>query len=492
MIQRIAVLTLMLVGFARAEEEKPVWLAVGRPELAPALAKLVEHRRAQGYETIVSTESVEKALAAARRPPAFLLLVGDDEPGQAEAPWYLPSPRRPLYRWRKVQRKEFASDALYGDLDGDLVPDIPVGRLPARSEEEAAALVAKVLAFERRPPGERDLRLVVWGGAPGYGKLVDSMATGLLRSTVRQHTPPLLDRYMISADPGRDLCGWPPDQPAIFAREMREGSLLSAVLAHASARRIYAVEHEKAWVRFGAAEARGALAEGPPAAPLVLLTCSCGEFADAKPCLAEELLQLAGGPVAVIAATTESHPLTNYFSGVSLLKALGETDGSIGEVWLEAQRRALTARHLLVEKALEGAEGSLEPEIDVGKLRRDQALMYALLGDPATRMKLPAPIDVTVERTEEGWRWKVPKPEGAARLLVGLRPPKPPKTKKPPVKDAEEARARFAAANALGAFAPLATLSAEEPWEGVVTKEGWLRIVVTGPGVFRAAAVKLE
>jgi len=131
---------------------KPLWLVVGREELLKPIGPLAEKRRAEGFEAVVSTEGVEKALAAAPRRPEFLLLVGDDEPGHAAATWYLPAKRMKLYRWRQSQREEFASDAAWGDLDGDLVPEVAVGRIPARTAAEVELAVGKILAFERRPP----------------------------------------------------------------------------------------------------------------------------------------------------------------------------------------------------------------------------------------------------------------------------------------------------------------------------------------------------
>ena len=83
---------------------------------------------------------------------------GDDQADKQTQPWYLPAPRRKLYRWRAVQRKEFAADALLGDTDGDLVPDVLVGRIPARTAAQVKLVTSAVAAFEARQPGPNDLR----------------------------------------------------------------------------------------------------------------------------------------------------------------------------------------------------------------------------------------------------------------------------------------------------------------------------------------------
>src|SRR5206468_940727 len=48
---------------------------------------------------------------------------------------------------------ETASDDWFGDLDGDELPDLAVGRIPVRTREEADTVVAKVLAYEAGPRG---------------------------------------------------------------------------------------------------------------------------------------------------------------------------------------------------------------------------------------------------------------------------------------------------------------------------------------------------
>jgi len=489
-------LALLLVagGGVQAEEESgPLWLVVTRPAFVEALEPLAAHRRGQGLAVEISTQPAAEALAGRDPAPAFLLLVGDDAPGADGAAWHVPSPRRSLYRWTPRQQTDFPSDALIGDVDDDLLPDIPVGRIPARTAAEVATVVAKIVAYEQKTPTTADLRVLAWAGAPGYGKLLDSMATSFLVQTVRSRSPDWAGRFLLSAAPDHPLAGWLPDQPEIFNRELARGAILGAVVAHASATSVAVCHGGDHPVRYGTEQFGAAFADGEPKSPLVLLACDCGSFDREQRCLAETLLFLPGGPVATVAATTESHPLTNYFTGRTLLQALGQGKRRLGGVWVEAQRAGREARSLLIEKALAGAEGSLEDEIDLDQLRRDQPLLYAIIGDPATRLRIPDPLDATVERTESGWRWSVEKPAGATALQVAVRRPEGATKRvagKP--KDREEAVARLLAANAATAF--VAGSPAEGSWTGEVQgpEGGWLRLVATGPGVFRVFTRKLE
>ncbi|MBN1422022.1 MAG: hypothetical protein JXP34_24835 [Planctomycetes bacterium] len=486
------VLFLLQASLVGADEE-PLWLAVTRPSLAEAVAPLAAHRRSEGFEAVISTAPVAEAIASAPRRPAFLLLAGDDETGREGEPWSLPAKRLPLYRWRAPQPSDFSSDAAYGDIDGDLAPDIPVGRIPARTEDELERIIDKIIAFETRAPVGDDLRFLAWAGAPGYGPFIDTLATGFLVSIVRSQAPPWTSPWLISAAWGHPLCGWPPDQPERYTRELRRGAMLAAFMAHASPNAVYSMAHEGRPIFYGAAEARDGLAEGPPCAPMIILACHAGAFVRHDPCMAEAFLALPGGPPAVIAATTESHPLTNYFTGKCLLAALAGDRRRIGDLWLRAQDRAFEARDPIVERVLRDAEGKLEPEIDTAKLRRDQRLMYVLLGDPAMRLKIPDPLDVRIERSGSAWRWKVARPDGAVRLSVGLRRATAAAAAfPPPPANAGEARERFDAANAEWVFAPIAVRGSEDAWEGEIAEPGLARFVVTGAGLFRAAAHDLK
>ncbi|MEM2607030.1 MAG: C25 family cysteine peptidase, partial [Ignisphaera sp.] len=49
---------------------------------------------------------------------------------------------------------EVPVDSRYGDADGDGFPELAVGRIPAGSVEEAESAVARILAYEGRPPAD--------------------------------------------------------------------------------------------------------------------------------------------------------------------------------------------------------------------------------------------------------------------------------------------------------------------------------------------------
>ena len=62
---------------------------VGPKPLLEAVGRLAAHRRAEGFEVVMADPPVEKAVGATPRQPEFVLLLGDDEPGGENQPWYL-------------------------------------------------------------------------------------------------------------------------------------------------------------------------------------------------------------------------------------------------------------------------------------------------------------------------------------------------------------------------------------------------------------------
>ena len=462
---------------------RPVWLAITRPRFTQALRPLAAWRRAEGLRVVVSTLPPRRAIAALKGARlAYILLVGDDAPGKTDPVWAVPTRWRPLYRWRAPQRKTYASDALWGDLDGDLRPDVPVGRIPARRAADVATVVRKIIAYERRVPGLAQLQLPIWAGAPGYGGVIDSLATTMLIGAARSAAPPWIQQWLISGDAQHALCGWPPDQAEMFTERIARSGVISTLMGHSRAHFFHSMTYRGQRIALTVAQVKTLLARGAPAAPTVIMSCSAGHFTPEQACLAEALIRAPAGPVAAIAATTESHPLTNYHSGIALLGALGSGEVRLGTLWLASQIKAHAARNALIDGMLVNVEGKLDPVMKVHLLRRDQLLMYALFGDPATRLKLPARLEVRRRRHQNMWQWEASKPRGAKRLIVGFRAESVSFAKPPRPATATSARAAHRQANDQFAFQTLAVLQATQKWTGVigVKRRGVLRLVAEG------------
>jgi hypothetical protein len=147
------------------------YVVITHPAFADAVAPLLAHRQGQGLTTaLVDVEQLYRRYTAGNAHPdairsfmrehaqalgmRFLVLVGGANynsvgllPQGTSTLSHIPTPYVPLN-----QLVNFApGDALYGDITGDYVAEVAVGRLPVRTVAEASEAVRKILAYEAQP-----------------------------------------------------------------------------------------------------------------------------------------------------------------------------------------------------------------------------------------------------------------------------------------------------------------------------------------------------
>lgn len=478
-----------------------LYLVVTRETFTQAARPLIESRRAEGFEVVASLKPPAEAISALPRRPDLLLLIGDDQPGEEKRGWYVPAKRMKRYRWRPGRLPGFVSDTAWGDLDGDLWPDIPVGRLPVRTPAQLRRIVGKILEYERQPPSLDDLRLPIGTGDPEPSAARDgrlwaalgNMATLVLLETINADAPRWAQTWLLSADAKYPLRGWPPDQPALFSEQLRRGGFFALLLGHGTAKGFYFLRFEGRYIKYTAGAAAVPLATGKPGPPLMISACNCGNFAGADDCFAESLLRMPAGPVAVIAATTVANSLPDYLSGRSFLQTSNEGKSRrLGEFWLQTQQRLPKHRNPIIERLLLSTDGYVGEERDLSKLRRDHVLWYAMLGDPAMRLRLPRRLHGKIRRREDGWHWEVHKPPGTTKLHVSFRPSGQSLPPVPAGAGKQQLRRLLRAANETFAFQELPAPPADGPWKGVINREGTLRLVAFAPRGLHVAALDLK
>lgn len=148
------------------------FLIFTRSEFANAIEPLRSLRQSQGLNTALvdiedvydefsygneSPQALKDFLSYAktnwRLAPRFVLLAGDSSYDPKN---YLGLGGYDLVPTRLIDTRfmETASDAWFVDFDGDLAPEISVGRLPVRNALEAAAIVAKLVGYDQSKPPE--------------------------------------------------------------------------------------------------------------------------------------------------------------------------------------------------------------------------------------------------------------------------------------------------------------------------------------------------
>jgi hypothetical protein len=473
-----SLLAWMLLLAPADAEERGIWLCIGPESLVKEAAPLCELRAAQGWQVERSSMPLPDGIAALPTKPAAVLILGDDDSPGFEAA------RLPYHGWLAKHPKEFASDSMFGDLDHDGIPDVPVGRIPARNPEELAAVIRKILAWEARNPSPEDLTIPVWAGDPGFGKIGDVMAQVSLPffiQRLRHEAPPWAGFWLMHSEPRSPFCGWVKDSAATFNQRIALGGLLSAMIGHGRNDSWWITTLPSGPLRYRAEDAR-AMMGATPAPPHLVFACRCGAFADPeKACLGEEMLFAPGGPVACIAASVDSHPITNYYGSTSLLASLAnDPPVTLGQLWVQSIREAHSRREFTKELLVSVLEpfviGTRNPVKD---LKADHLLIYNLMGDPATRLFLPKPLPAKLSKGNEGWRWTVEKPGDlpvGAKLLVQQRPQLPSFRLGEPPSNAEEAMRMFREANAALNFRTLQELDSSREWSDLIPSSGTLRL----------------
>ena len=415
---------LLLLGGAAADEI----LVITPPEFEPALRVWKSHREKQGM-----TVTVRSKLPEARGPlgPKFVLLLGDVKRVPCSY-----APAKTILIWERD--KQIATDNGAADVDGDDVPDVAVGRVPADTPAEAEAMLGKVVAYETNADfGTWRRRVNVVAGIAGFGAIQDKMIEGASTMLLSQEIPLGYDLHVTWANPTSPFCPPPSTVADTVVERFNEGALFVTYMGHGSPRSLDRVRWgDGAYPIFDEDHVDGIAARH--GAPIAYLCCCSTGHMDGEPdCLAEFLLKQPGGPVAVIASSRVSMPYSNGVLSKELLGALfRENVGTVGEMLLRAKRRLIeppgdALRTAIDALGLAWQNGNAQYLADE---RHEHLWLYNLLGDPS--MRIPRAADATLacaDRTAQGTKLAVEGTCGVAGdalvELVRERSPNVPKRK---------------------------------------------------------------
>ena len=406
--------------------QAPDYLLVAPRAYHAALAPLVAHREDQGHVVaLVAREDiaadgrdaasiaryVADAHAAGDGRLAHLLLVGDipreDESAAERMPsFYL---RKIDYRTHEhherhvfhrsllhVEHDEeaFPSDHPYAYVKGEAAgAQIAVGRLPARSAADVTGFVDKLVRYETAPvTGDWTRRLVVHAGPGDFGAMIDRILESQALELLDERLSPSYDLSVVFAHPS-SAYAYPFDALGTrLTHEANRGALFMAYVGHSSPAYFDSFRYRGQRYSMGDREnfERMRIAEGAPF--FISFSCDVGAFdmSKGRRSIAEEAVLNPGGPVAAFAATRVSHPYANMLYGQAVIDVmLNDQPATVGE-GLSAVRRQLASSSSLIGEAL--------TKVDTGALKREHAALYLLFGDPATRLRYPQPLALTVAR----------------------------------------------------------------------------------------------
>ncbi len=382
------------------------YLAVAPPEFAEALDVLLSHRAKSWTVALVRTddvavafgpgpEGIAKLVVSARA--KFLLLAGDAD-------------RVPTFR----RKSEYVSEKFLSDPDlaTDQLFGAVAGRFPADTAAELRVMAEKTVEYETSLEGGRwQKKLSFVAGEGGFGVAVDAMIESQFSTLVAEEIPPAYDVELAYAKTGSPYGYYPPKFNERTIGLINEGPLFFVYAGHGLRSSFDDVGY-KGFVYPILEKKDAAKVESRAGYPvMVVLACNTGEYdSKAGDSIGEELVKRPRGPVAFIGGTRATQPYGNALLGRQLVrKAFDPSVRTVGGL-LASAREALSEKddsRLRLQAdtlaALVQGPGSLEP------MRKDVALHYNLLGDPALLFRRPA-ADVEIE--DPG----VPRP--GARLVV--------------------------------------------------------------------------
>ena len=416
-------------GEKTIDERDPVVLVVAPPVFSEPLMRWIEYRQGQGYKILLLTlartsedgsidqgiqlepiatpveirEKIRKASLQYRIDA--ILLVGDGAPTRNAAYGWRDVVPAPRVNARVVQvfgsEELLASDGYYADIDGDEIPDAPIGRLPVETPEELEICIDKIIQYEEDSPagnwtrrisivaGPNGLDLRAIGSAPGevptgpnplhgVSTLVTLIVDNFVRKLFSDFLPQEFIVTLTQFSPQSVFCPYPEDFGAATLERFNEGALFWVYLGHGLVFGLdrYLAPSGRNYGVFEIDDCEGFDCQGR--APIALFfACHTGAYDASWRCLAEEVMLHENGPIASVGASRLTAPYGMCRFGAAMLESAflydfdagepNEKRKTLGGLYFEAQRRTLEE-----EADDEEDEDSFEEELDFDELEIDE------------------------------------------------------------------------------------------------------------------------
>ena len=418
---------------APADPDAEAVIIVCPPDFLTAFAPWIEYRQKQGYHIVhvdgrlTSVEILSTIRKyAIRKSVSYVVLVGDADLQMA----LYPAIRKvsvPTFVVASEINAELgveghiATDNPYGDLNGDFVPDVAVGRISVDTPEQLSLVVKKIIDYESMPrSGEWRRSIQLAAGVGDFGLIADTIIETAAKKLLTDGIPP---EYRTTVTYGNWRSPFCPD-PRLFREHMlmqvERGCLFWVYMGHGRARRLDRFQVGNLLIPVLEAQdaRRFRSSYGMPIA--VMLACYTGAFEQPRDCLAEELLRVPNGPVAVLASSRVAMPYSMSVLGTSLMESVfrdpptatvgakGKADKSsvksyrvLGDVVLSG-KRALASQAAVGKnrKLMDSLAKTLSPTKEKLPVeRREHTLMFNLLGDPLLRIQVPRRLVVSADES---------------------------------------------------------------------------------------------
>ena len=385
---------------AEATEGRGQWILVTPPGLKATAKPLIARRQQQGWKCAVidtTGESTAEELrtkliqhATAFEGTTTILLLGAWLGDKQSI--------TPAANGTHGRMKKLLTDHWLGQPKPDGSLTVAVGRLPARSVEEAQLMIAKLLKFEATVPQTNSVNLIV--AHPGGGTpLEKTIAENVIRSAVNLRLGQLDSSWQpecIMDVPNSTYTVATAKFGAEIKRMLEQPYVFAVYSGHSNASGMYSVGGNV----FGRSQFKKLTPNRKTdQAAGVLVSCGCYgcQLSGYPPGQGYGLYAIRSidGPAAVIGAFGESYSAMGLLALDGLLaqtKSPAKTQ-TLGEYWLSIQhgitQGEIAPGEFLMHDMADGSRG----KVSLKDQRLEHAEMWTLLGDPA--MQIPVKLDDT-------------------------------------------------------------------------------------------------
>lgn len=391
-------------GRPDAAEPLPDVLLVTPPAFAEAVKPWVAHRETEGHRVRVLSHAFANAAelreaivdehTRGNRALRFVLLMGDaapeDEPQANRLPtFYLKklnyNSSHALYRYHA----KYPSDGPYAEIDGAIT--LAVGRVPARTVDEVSGFVKKVIRYETEPVTKAwPRRVVLRAGTAGFGAFTDAAIETTALGLLNDGVPYDFDLSVTFGKESSSYASRPDQLGEQLVEEANEGALFFTYVGHSGKSQLQSMDFRGLRYSHGDRDdfARMRIPEGAPL--FVSLSCDAGAYdmPYGDKSISEEAVLNPTGPIAAFAASRVSHPYPNLLYGEAFIENFLTTrPDTLGEGIVQLKNDMLDGFDIL---------GEVLTDTDTSRLKHEHVGLYNLLGDPATRLRYPDPVDMKV------------------------------------------------------------------------------------------------
>ncbi len=300
---------------------------------------------------------------------------------------------------------EIATDYPYADLDEDGVGECAIGRIPANNSTQLQEMLNKSIAYESnsiRGPWQYEMNLVA--GIGGFSMLAD-MAIGTFTKTLLTESLP--NEYQLLMTHASNTSAYFPP-PSRFREkvieQMNRGGMFWVYVGHGNIQELDSIEHNQKLYPILTNDDIASLQGRSSSSLAMLLACYSGATDAPEPCLAEQMLRNANGPVAAVAASRVSMPYgMSVLAKEMLHEVFVERTESLGEVISKAKQRVAVMPSQVaaddpssLDALMASVASALTPsDHDLSKERQEHLWLMNLLGDPT--LKLPTSDDLAFD-----------------------------------------------------------------------------------------------